>query len=340
MAKKVKLQDIAERLGVSQVTVSKALSGQKGVSDEMRDRIKEYAKEIGYLSPTEAKQVNKPSSYNIGVVVAERYFGFNQSFYWMMYQEVATQAIDEKCFTMLEIVNSEDERQGVLPKLVTEEKVDGVIFLGSLSDSYIKMIEDKVELPYVFLDFYSKSDKSNSVISDSFYGMYMLVNYLFEQGHRKIYYVGTLGTTQSIIDRYFGYSKACMEQGQQFEDTMIINDRDAETGRLYEHDEIILPDKLPTAFACNSDATAYVLITALKERGIKVPEDVSIVGFDNYSNIIDSTVGVTTYETDIKEMVFKTFEKLIKYIEGTDAKTEIEIVSGNIVIKDSVRKIN
>ena len=87
MAKAVKLADIAEQVGVSTVTVSKALSGQKGVSEEMREKIKNLAEELGYRSPSETKRQSAEKQYNIGVLIQEVYLDKYDSFYWKMYQE-------------------------------------------------------------------------------------------------------------------------------------------------------------------------------------------------------------------------------------------------------------
>lgn len=338
MAKKVKLKDIADRLNVSTVTVSKALSGQKGVSDDVREQIKEMAKEMGYQSPTEIKMINAQRSFNIGVVVGERYFSKTQSFYWMLYQELATKAISKDCFTMLEILSSESEKNLSMPKLVDDNKVDGVIIMGSLSPQYVAMLERSVKIPYMFLDFYSESGKSDAVISDSFYGMYKLVEHLASLGHKRIAFVGTLMATKSINDRYFGYCKACMENGIPSDDTLIINDRNPLEGGIFSPEDIVFPKELPTAFACNCDSTAAVIISALALKGISVPGDCSVVGFDNYSSIAEN-VSVTTYEVDVKEMARKTINTLIKKISGDNYKKGTVIVEGKVIYKDSTKEL-
>ena len=86
MAKAVKLADIAERVGVSTVTVSKALSGQKGVSEEVREKIRSIAEELGYQQPSAARKSQNQKSYNIGILISERFLDKYESFYWQMYQ--------------------------------------------------------------------------------------------------------------------------------------------------------------------------------------------------------------------------------------------------------------
>ncbi|MDE7248228.1 MAG: substrate-binding domain-containing protein [Lachnospiraceae bacterium] len=339
MAKSVKLADIAAKLNVSAVTVSKALSDQKGVSEELRERIKNLAQEMGYRPPSAGKQGKGKKSYNVGVLIAERHFNHYESYYLQVYQMVATRAVAKECFTMLEIVNLKDEQEGRMPRLLQEDKVDGLIIIGLVKAGYLAKLKQLIRVPYVFLDFYDKENDCDAVISDSFYGMYKLTNYLFEQGHKKIAYVGTLLYTDSITDRYLGYCKSLLEHGQTTRQDWVIDDRSMETGDVRSGGVIRLPEEMPTAFACNCDLTAGVLVEALKKEGYRVPEDVSVVGFDNYLYPSICSLGITTYEIDIKEMARKTINKLIKKMSGENDKSGMYIVDGHIVLKESVRRL-
>lgn len=339
MAKSVKLADIAAKLNVSTVTVSKALSDQKGVSEELREKIKNLAQEMGYRSPSAVKQNKSKKSYHVGVLIAERHFNHYESYYLQVYQMVATRAVAKECFTMLEIINLQDEQEGRMPKLLQEDKVDGLIIIGLMKADYLAKMKQFIRVPYVFLDFYDKGNDCDAVISDSFYGMYKLTNYLFEQGHKRIAYVGTLLYTDSITDRYLGYCKSLLEHGQAARQDWVIDDRSMETGDVRSGDALRLPEEMPTAFVCNCDLTAGVLVEALKKEGYRVPEDVSVVGFDNYLYPSICSLGITTYEIDIKEMARKTINKLIKKMSGESYKSGIYIVDGHVVLKESVRRL-
>ena len=213
MAKAVKLADIAERVGVSTVTVSKALSGQKGVSEEVREKIRSIAEELGYQQPSAARKSQNQKSYNIGILISERFLDKYESFYWQMYQVVATRATAKECFTMLEVIGMSEEENGRMPKLVQERKVDGIIVIGKMMDTYLQHLNTEAGIPVIYLDYYNGREASDSVISNSYYGTYELTYYLYRMGHRKIAYVGTLLATESITDRYFGYQKALLELG-------------------------------------------------------------------------------------------------------------------------------
>ena len=336
MAKSVKLADIAAILNVSTVTVSKALADQKGVSEEMRERIKALAQEMGYKSPSSVKLAKTRKSYNVGVIISERYFDWHDSFYWQMYQEVATKAVSKECFTMLEMLSQQSERELLMPKLLTEDKVDGLIIIGVLKQDYLDMLMQNIKVPFMCLDFYDKGHECDAVITDNYYGMYKLTNYLFDMGHEDIAYVGTLLYTNSITDRYFGYCKALLEHGKAVRKDWIIDDRDMETGDQGKDFPFVLPEEMPSAFVCNCDLTAGVLIGFLEKKGYRVPEDISVVGFDNYILPGICDLGITTYEVDIKEMVRKTINTLIKKMSGEHYKRGINVVEGHMVIKESV----
>lgn len=339
MAKKVKMANIAAELGVSTVTVSKALSGQKGVSEEMREKIKELANLMGYKQATVIKSAKKNESYNIGIIVPDRYFGKYESFYWQMYQEVATKAFQKECFTMLEVISMEDEKKFELPKLLKENKVDGIILIGRPSNGYIQNLRSNQSIPMECLDFFDESSNCDAVISDGYFGTYMLTNYLFDMGHQDIAYVGTLLYTSSINDRYFGYCKSMMEHGKKIPDEWILDDRDWETGDVIAF-KITLPSIMPTAFVCNCDLAASTLIKTLREKGYRVPEDISIVGFDNYIYPGLCDIGITTYDVNVKEMARRSINMLLKKMNGEIYKSGLSIVEGNVVFKDSVAKLN
>lgn len=339
MAKSVKLADIAVKLGVSTVTVSKALSDQKGVSDEVRAQIKKLASEMGYISPSAARIQSERRSYNIGVIVSSKYFDQTQSFYWMIYQELATKALNKNCFTMLEVVQDYEENNNVVPKLLEGNRVNGLVIIGIMKEEYLEIVNANARVPIIYLDFYNKNQKCDAVVSDNYFGMYKLTDYLCQLGHKKIAYVGTLFTTNSITDRFFGYCKGLYENGIDSRKDYIIEDRDSVTGSM-EGREFILPDDMPTAFACNCDVTAIKLIEELNKRGYKVPEDISVVGYDNYSLQNPGEIEVTTYAVDVKEMARKAIKNLIRKMNGEYFSKGISVVEGHMVIKNSCKPIN
>lgn len=339
MAKAVKLADIAEMVGVSTVTVSKALSGQKGVSEEVRGKIRSIAEELGYQQPSVARKSQNRKSFNIGILISERFLVKYESFYWQMYQSVATRTTAKECFTMLEVIGKAEEENRKMPKLVQERKVDGIIVIGKMMDAYLQQLNTEAGIPVIYLDYYNGREASDSVISNSYYGTYELTYYLYRMGHRKIAYVGTLLATESITDRYFGYQKALLELGLEQKKEWVLDDRHIETGEIDTVNMLQIPNDMPTAFVCNCDLTASFLIRKLKDNGYRVPEDISVVGFDNYLYPGLSDIQITTYEVDLEEMAKKTVHNMISKISNDNYKPGIHIVEGHLVLKESVAQI-
>ena len=339
MAKAVKLADIAEKVGVSTVTVSKALTGQKGVSEEMRRRITQLADEMGYVPAAKTKKSTARKSYNIGLLIEESYLDKYDSFYWQMYQQVATRAMEWGCFTLMEVVGRQMAGELELPKLIREQKVDGIIVLGKMTDDFLSYIRQNTTAPLVYMDFTDEELEADAVVSDSFYGAYQLANYLIGMGHRKIAYVGTLLATTSITDRYLGYTKSLMEHGIPIRSEWQIDDRDLTSGYIDEENLLQLPEEMPTAFMCNCDLTAGKLINKLTRMGYRVPEDISVVGYDDYIYPGICEVGITTYEVDLAEMARRAVGVLLEKMSGRGQNHGIHIVEGHLVIKDSVRRI-
>lgn len=334
MKSNVTMKDIAEQLGISSVTVSKALNDKEGVSDDLKLKIKNLAMELGYRFNTAAKSMKDGQSYNIGVVIPERFTELAQSFYLRIYQHISKEL--EKCgyYSILHILTNEDEEQLALPRVYYEKKVDGFIILGQVSKSYIETIQS-MNLPKLFLDFYDEHAEIDSIVTDNFYGAYELTNYLIKQGHRQIAYVGNLYSTSSIQDRFLGYYKSLLEHRIPLQDHWIINDRD-EKGLLID---IELPEILATAYVCNCDRVAHELIRKLKSLGYSVPGDYSVVGFDNDVYATLSEPPLTTVEVNVTMMAQTAVNSIMEIISNPNRQMGRVLVQGQIIYRDSVRKV-
>lgn len=333
VAKAVKLEDIAKQIGVSNVTVSKALADKSGVSEELRQRIKDLAKEMGYVPVSSQKAKEEKGTGNIGVLVPKRFIGNNTSFYWAIYQDLVTKLQLKGYYAILEIIEQEEEEGYKLPKLIQDDKVDGIIIIGQVSRQYSEFIWGNKLVPVIFLDFYDTHMEYDTIISDGFYGMYLLTDYLIKMGHREIGFVGTVLATSSITDRYLGYQKALLENGIVMNKEWVIEDRDINNNVI----DIVLPEQLPTAFTCNNDFVANVIISKLADRGLSVPDDISVVGFDNYlyTNINDARI--TTYEVARDKMADLGVKTLLRKINHKDYVKGMQIVTGHMVIKQTVK---
>ena len=335
----VKMLDIANKIGVSVVTVSNALAGRDGVSEQMRKTICETAEEMGYKpsnTKTERKKAVLPKiSKNVGILTAERFVGERGTFYWELTANISNRLSQLNVCTIYECIKSESENAGILPNMVTENKVDGVIVIGQIHRNYIDVLS-KIKVPLVFVDFYDNRYKVDSINSDSYNGGYMLTDYLVEMGHRKIGFFGTLNSTSSINDRYLGYLKCILENNLEQRKEWIIDDRD-DSGLLYS--KIDFPTNMPTAFVCNCDETAFRVISALKSKGVRVPEDISVVGYDNYTVSSICIPTITTVEVDINKMAEVSVDVMSKKLIDPSYNEGRRIISGKLIVKNSVLDI-
>ena len=336
--REVTLADIASKMQVSPATVSKALSGRRGVSKELRSRVLQTAEELGYRrTEPSAKHVQRRMK-KVGVLVGENFYGRERSYYAKMYGELRDEALASNWSCELELLTPQMEKSRAMPKLLGEGLIDGLIILGPLEAGYFSAVAEKSSVPFVCLDAADEKHEYDCVVTDNYYGMYRMTRYLLEKGHRKISFVGTVGSTDSITDRYYGYLKAMEEAGISTSRRDVIPDRDTREGKNYE---LKLPETedMPTAFACNCDLTAAAVIRLLEERGLKVPGDISVVGFDAWLYPGTCDVAVTSYENDIREMAARSLYILRHKVEGRYYKKGVSIIEGRLVELQSVREL-
>ncbi len=334
MAKTVRMSDIAKRLNVSIVTVSKALAGKDGVSEELRNEIRRIAAEMGYQKKIVKNEV-PAQGFTVGILTSRRYIEKGHSFYWTLYERCLHHLELHGHIGILVVISEQEEREQKLPRLIVDGRLDGMIVMGNFSDTYRdQLVASRV--PLVAMDSFNAKYAQDSVISDGYYGMYNIVHYLLEMGHRDIMFVGSVNETSSIMDRYYGFCRAMREADIVVDARHVLPDRDEEGKIQISLHEL---EKLPTAFACNCDATAYTLLNLLKERKVRVPEDVSIVSFDNFILSELAVPQITTYAVDVEQMSKESVRQVIRRVQSPNAPIRRTVVSGSIVKRDSVAAV-
>lgn len=332
--KKVTLSDIAKKLNVSTVTVSKAVSDKEGVGEDLRKQIKQLAEEMGYK--TKSQTTEKTITGNIGIVIPSRFFSQSYSFYWYLFNYLSSELLNRNYYCIMELLTDEDEKNCNIPRMILDKKIDGIILLGQTSTNYIEKLNSNFE-NFILLDFYTNDTNIDSVINDNYYNSYLLTNYVINQGHKKLQFVGDITATTSIKDRYMGFLKALIENNIDYSNISIISDRDKNGSSI----PIELPlDNMPTAFICNNDETAAMVINELEKNGFKVPDNISVTGFDNYISRNKSPVEITTVYIKPENIASVAADLILKKINGTPYVKGRHLVSGEILIKNSVKKIN
>lgn len=333
MKKSVTMKEIADALDTSVVTVSNALTGKKGVSEIFRMRILEKAAKLGYdFTGIERKKSTK--AFTLGIISARRYTSENSSFYWEMYQRTVDAAAERGGLTMLEIFD--DEEGGLeLPILVRKEGIDGFIVIGQIKDVFMKRMFQAVTCPVVLLDFYHVDYPCDAVLSENYLGMYRVTRYLTEYGHKKIGFIGTGRLSRNVTVRYYGYCRCMLEQGLPINPKWLLEEREL----VSEDPKILLPVELPTAFACSSDYTAGILYRLLAKRGLRVPEDISLIGYDDYLYNNSFSERLTSYHVDMEGMAREAVDLVLKRRTAPLRPFCIRHIDSYIVERSSVARV-
>lgn len=269
---KITMQNIADHLAISKVSVFKALNGKDGVSSKLRHTIIATAQEMGY------DRIPSETANSFAFVVSKRFFLETDAFYSEMYYRFNQQCLDIGCSTTLIIVSSGEEKQPRLPVQLQMTRFDGIAVAGEMSDDFLRLL-DKLATPMVLMDFESRAVTANALLTDNYYWGSRVAQYLVDHGHRKIGFVGQPGATSSITDRYFGYRRTLLANQLPFQEDWVLQNNDPSTG-LYTFN-IDLPEDMPTAFVCHCDMSAYYLLATLNQHGYQCPEDVAVISFDN-----------------------------------------------------------
>lgn len=269
------MQDIADHLDISKVSVSKALNGKGGVSDELRRSILAAAQEMGYDHlPAEPVQQQQRFAF----IVSKHFFLETDAFYSEMYYRFSYQCLEMGAVATLIIVSSGDEEALRLPVQLQMEEFSGIAVAGEMSDAFLRLLE-KPGRPLVLMDFESHAVSGHSILTDNYHWSSLITQKLVDLGHKKIGFVGQPGSTKSITDRYFGYRRTLLSNGLPFQEDWVLVNNDSSTG-LY-NSATPLPQDMPTAFVCHCDMAAHYLLATLNEHGYQCPQDVSIMSFDN-----------------------------------------------------------
>lgn len=319
------IKDIARLAGVSVSTVSRVLNNHPDVSQEAYDKVMAVVEENNYIPNTSARDLGKSSTDNIGLVVR----GLSNPFYTKIIAEIGSQ-IEKAGYTMVmqQIGASDDEvMTGAL--MEREKKLQGLIFLGGRLD-YSKEQVSSINVPFVCCSFNNrygslgKSDYSSVSIDDN-QAAYDAVERLYNQGHRKIAVLLSRPDDGSVSQmRYEGYERAFNDFGIERDDDLIISINSYNIAEAYKGMKEWLQKGIDfTAIFSISDNLALGAMKALKEAGIDVPGDCSIVAIDGIEVSEYMNPVLTTLCQPMQEMGRQAVELLTGIIEDKDSHKQV-----------------
>lgn len=333
--KDVTMQDIADHLSISKVTVSKAFNGQNGVGPDLKERIIEVGRTMGYKMPDSLKSTSG-QAVHMAIFMKEKFAQGEESFYLRIYQRLSVELSRHGYFALLFPVSQRDSREGDVSAMLEGSDISGIILLGDMGKPFLKGAKD-TGLPCILVDSYDRDSEIDCVVTENVYSMYELTTHLIQNGHTEIGYVGNISATNSIMDRFLGYYRAHLSAGIPVRKDWIIGDRNADS----EDVEFTLPEHMPTAFVSNCDDTTYQFVRVLTENGYRVPEDVSIVSFDNDIYAELCVPKLTTAAVNIDLMAKKSVELICDRM-GQEQKLPhgVSFINTTIIYRDSVKNIS
>lgn len=338
---KVKLHDIAQASGVSLTAVSLALRDKPGISQETRGRVLEMARSLGYRSKLPlAAAFSKPLK-TIGLLVNSG--KLDEPRVNHPYAHIIT-GIEATCRQMglnLMFANlpvNEDNYPVDIPPLMKEGDVDGLLLVGMVIDQAISRVLDDRACPVVLIESYSQTRLYNSVLADNCVGAYQAVEYLIRKGHQHIGFVG--GLTQA----YPGFRERCEGYQQALNDHGIAEAYFANCNTQRDHVAAAAVDLLKqnqqiTALMGVNDETAIVAMYALIEAGIRVPQRISIIGFDdNYlaGSVVPSLTTMHIYKQTMGRLAV---QLLLNQVAEPEASCVTSIFRPTLVERNSVAQV-
>lgn len=343
MGQRVTLEDIARQSNVSLATVSLVLRDKPGINDETRQRVIDAARELGYRKRPRVESVAAQRLQQVGMLTKAR--SHDQPQTNQFYGPVVT-GIEAACrrqqinLLYATVLVDEDNHPQELPRMLMEGGLDGLLLLGAFVDSTVTRLMERRTTPTVLVDGYAAENIYDSVISDNFHGAYEAVSYLIAYGHRHIGLVGSLPNAYpSILDRRRGYLQALRDCGitqTYFADSHV-------SPRQEDAMEIIadLLQRSPhiTALFCCNDMMAIAAIQAAQALGRRLPDDLSIIGFDNIDLAEHVTPRLTTMHVDKVSMGRLAVQLLTNRAEYPDTSCATATLRPTLIERESVRSI-
>jgi DNA-binding LacI/PurR family transcriptional regulator len=281
MPKQVKLSDVARLANVSLGTASQALNQRSNVSEDTRARVLEAAIALGYLKDP-LKTIHAQEISVIGMLTKH---DVNLATTVNAFYSYVQAGVEQACreYGMKLMVSAiEVDRQNrpvMLPTMIKDQHPDALLFVGTFLDDTIDSIYKDLEIPIVLIDSYAPHLPYDSVVTDNRQGTTLALEYLLEQGHKHIGIVGSYEKSPpSILERRAGYLETLKRHGLQ----TYIEDSDLLKATGYSATKTLLSrsPEVTAIFACN-DEVATGVMQALRDLGKRIPQDVSVIGFDN-----------------------------------------------------------
>ncbi|MDE7299848.1 MAG: LacI family transcriptional regulator [Lachnospiraceae bacterium] len=326
----VTIKDVAREAGVAISTVSNVINNVGNVSKGTKQRVLDVVERLQYVPNMNARSLKANKGNTVGLFLSS----IQGDYYRML-----TQAIHIQCKIagfMLNIYVSNENTSEEIYGMIISSGVEGAIIMNeSLGSEYIARIE-RTGLPMVFLERECCSEKISSIVIDNYIGAEMAMEYLVSLGHRRIGYIHGV-ESRDDKERYRAYLDVMEKYGLCVDSELLLNGFFEEVIALSEVKQLLLKKvALPDAFFCANDEMACGCIRALSSFGVRVPEQVSVIGFDNINLAQYYTPALSTVENPVTELGDKSALELFRLIrrEGMPEGVSIKLAP-SLVVRES-----
>lgn len=327
------IHDIARVLQISASTVSRALNNSSRISAKTKERIKEVAEELGYRPNTLASNLRNKKSNTIGIVVPL----INRHFFSSVISGVEDVAFKAGFNVVISQSNDLVEKEKTIVHSMFLNRVDGLIISISMQTSSFEHLKEfkRKNIPLVFFDRVVPEIETDKIIIDDYAGAFKVTQHLIDQGYKRI---GHLAGPQNLLTYNFrkkGYIDALLKNGMEYDQSLVHENTLTSEAGVIATKEFMSLQNPPDAIFCGNDITALSSIMYLKDRGVKIPQEMGIVGFSNepFSKVVSPSI--STIAQPAFEMGKKAAELIIRKIENIDKSVSTIVMPSELIIRDS-----
>lgn len=329
------IKDVAELAGVAVSTASLVLNNKGYVSNDLRKKVQSAVEQLGYVPNRTARSLINKDTGNIGFVVSEEHFSTAEPFYTRVFLGTEFEARQWDSYVLLTTVPNKFHASHI-PRFILERNVNGVIFAGKISEAYASAVAAE-SLPSVVVDFEFKRVRVPAINIDNVRGTGLAVEHLSKLGHKKIAFIGGDVCHPSIKLRLDGYTQTVKRLGLA-ESSDLISIDSAGTGTYdgYKSAKNLLDASVDfsAVVACN-DAVAIGVIRALREHGMSIPDDCSIVGFDDIELCEHVEPRLTSISVPKEDLGATALRVLTRLIKDNEQPISSVLIEPNLVARQS-----
>lgn len=324
--KEYTITDIAEALHVSTASVSRALSGAPGVSQKLRDRITAFCSEVGYLPNSFSRTGPNGRLDIIALILGD----MRNPFYSNLAFTIQKRLNAHKYMTM--VFNSEYDEQKELEfiEMAEQFRFAGLMLITAQSEAIAQKLEETT-LPKVLVNRILPHYSGDYVLTDNFQAGYEAALHLINLGHENIGFIAGPGPSSASTQRFSGFSQAMQNYGLKVDERYIWqSDLKLETGQKIARDFLKL-DKRPTAIISVNDMTSLGFIDGCKTAGMKIPDELSVISFDDITIASLHDIQLTTVSQHVEEMGSTAAELMLKRLEDPGREPERVILKPQLI---------